>query len=223
MKKFLNLGLVAAGVISAGCSSTSVKTVPQSTSPEFFSGNSKLLKEVPGDSDDMQIYRYVSSELNKNNYHAVIIDPVIIYQNQGESVVSNEVINQTKAILTTHLQKSIAQKFRVTETPGSGVARLSVAIAGADIQGDGFKFRYLIPVSAVINLTAYAAGYEPKHAALEIASKITDSRSERLLGASVTTIRGEVFRDKSDLAVEFETLAIEWVDNSVKYAAGINK
>lgn len=223
MKRMLRMVVLSAGVFSVSCSTVPTKPSVPSATPEFFGGDSDLLKEIPPDSEDVRIYRYVSSELNRNNYHALIIDPVIIYQNRGESAVDNKVVDQTKTTLTEHLQKMIAQNFKITDTPGSGVARLTVAITGADLEGEGFKFRYLIPVSAVINLAVYAAGYEPKHAALVIASKITDSRSERLLGASVTTIRGEAFRDQSNLTVEFDKLATGWVDNSVKYSAGVIK
>jgi hypothetical protein len=114
----------------------------------------------------------------------------------------------------------VSKGFNVVTVAGPGVAHLSVAIAGAELQGEGFKVRNLIPVSAVIKLMTMATGYDNKTAAIEIAAKITDSQSNSLLGASVATISSEKFRNKARTHEEFDQLAQKWVALTVKNAAG---
>ena len=223
MRQTLLLALLSGALVLAGCA-TSSKSNNQPSQKEAVPGfidDYSLLKTVATDSDDIKLFRYVNPNFKRSDYHAVIIEPVIINQNTEESGVRPEILAQTRDALDKYLRGEASKRFNVTNTPGPGVARLKVVITGAELEGDGFKPRYLIPISAVLHLATMASGYDNKRAVLEIASKITDSQSNQLLGASVATINGEKFRNEVNTPEEFQALAKSYVDKTTKAAAGL--
>ena len=202
-------------IFITACSSSKLPD-PQKQVSGFLPDYS-ILQPVSNESDErVKLFRYTDPNLNLKKYHAVIIDPVIIY---GDQQLESGIMHDLKIALERNLRERIGDKFNVVTAAGPGVAHLSVAIAGAELTNEGFKPRNLIPVSAAIKLMSRAAGYDNKTVAVEIASKITDSQSHKLLGASVATVTSEKFRSSGNQSQELAELVNTWVNLTVKTAA----
>lgn len=215
MKKTLLVGTLALGLLAA-CAS---KTVPTAQQSGFLSDYSKL-QLVPNTEDNgIKVYRYVNPNFKRSDYNAMMLDPVTIYQKPGESITQDN-INQVRHALSDSLREAAVKQFNVVNQPSKGTARVSVAITGAEIDGDGFKVTNLVPVSAVLTLGAMATGLDNKHAVLLVEAKLTDSVSGVLLGQSVTELSSEKFRNEVKTKAQFQTLADNWVKFTVKSAAG---
>ena len=111
-------------------------------------------------------------------------------------------------------------RFNIVDKPGPGVARVSIAITGAQTMGEGFKPRDLVPVSAILNLASKATGVDSKKPFLVVEAKLQDSVTGKILGESVYTVEGETFRLESSSAEAFKELAVKWVRTALQVAAG---
>jgi hypothetical protein len=191
---------------------------PQHKLPGFLPDYS-LLQPIETPDSNVKAYVYNAPNINRNEYKSVIVEPVILYQRATESGITKEQINAVKLAINNDLKAALAQKkIILTTNSGPGVARLSVAITGAEVDNEGFKPRNLLPISAVIKLSSMAVGLDSKKPVLAIETKVEDSQTRKLLTASVTTISGESFRHQIATPEEFTTLAKELVKNAVRYA-----
>jgi Protein of unknown function (DUF3313). len=215
MKKTLLVGTLALGLLAA-CAS---KTVPTTQQSGFLSDYSKLQLVPNNDDNGMKTYRYMNPNFKRSDYNALMLDPVTIYQKPGESITQDN-INQVRQALSDSLREATVKQFNVVNQASKGTARISVAITGAEINGDGFKVTNLVPVSAVLTLGAMATGLDNKHAVLLIEAKISDSLSGVILGQSVTELSSEKFRSEVKTKEQFQVLADTWVKSAVKSAAG---
>ncbi|MDQ5920777.1 MAG: hypothetical protein QG673_833 [Pseudomonadota bacterium] len=215
--KYSAIFLLAVGII--GCSSTQE---PLQKSPGFLPDYT-LLKPVKSDDKQVQGYFYKNPNVERSDYHAVMVAPVILYQTtvDGESGVkiTESQIETARLRIESGIKQTVSQKMPITNKPGKGVAKISVAITGAVLEGDGFKPRYLIPISAIIQLTSVAVGLNNKKPVLVIETKVTDSQTNKLLSASMTTISGDKFRTEASTPSEFEKLANAWVAKAMAYSA----
>lgn len=216
LAKFLCGTLLTLSVVS--CATSSSSPVVSGNGSGFLNDYS-LLKEVPSDNDSMKIYRYVNPNFNRSDYHAVILNPVTIYQPRSDQ--NESALITVRNSLNNYINDSVAQKFTVTKTPDKGVASVEIAITGAEVNNDGFHARNLIPVSAVLKLASMGAGVDNKQAVLLIEARLTDSVTHKLLGQSVTSISSEKFRDSSKSLTELENNANLWVKQTVRNAAGM--
>jgi hypothetical protein len=219
MKKLvLSLLLICSGITLISCANNKI-TDPTQKAPGFLSDYS-ILQKMPSNEDGITRYGYINPNFKRKDYHAVMLDPVILYQTvKKESGITPETLYQTKEVLDTTLREAVMRKFNVTSQPDVGVARLSVAITGAEVEGDGFKLRNLIPVSAVIRLATIATGYDNKKAVLVVEAKLVDSKTGALLGEGVNIISGDKFRSEVDTPSQFKTVAQSWIKNAVRIAA----
>lgn len=216
MQKNLISSLLALGLAATIIGCTTVQT-PNQKQPGFLT-DYHILKAVESTPDGTQIYSYTNPNAKRSDYHAVIIEPVIIYQTATESGISEAQIKNAQKRLTHSLKQIAAKQLPIVTKPGRGVARLQVAITGAELEGDGFSPRYLIPISGLIKLGTMATGLDNKKPVLAVETKTTDSRSGKLLRATVTTISGEKFRMDVHTPEEFEELAKQWIKEAVMYS-----
>ena len=183
------------------------------------------LQNVGSPEPGVTLYRYVSPEFKRSDYNAVMIDPVILYQTalkeQGKKGLTDETIYQTRMIIDSELKARASKRFNVVTEPGNGVARLTIAITGAQVEGDSFKPWNVVPISAVLFAAQKATGLDSKTPSLVVEAKMRDSLSGKVLGEGVYVMSGETFRMESSTPEAFQKLAVEWVTTAVRVAAGM--
>jgi hypothetical protein len=223
--------VLSVSVLLAACASSGSKGVPQENQSGFLGSNSgsgsaeyARLQEVASPEDGVKIYRYKNPSFKISDYKAMMIDPVVIYQTattpKDGKGISEETIYQVRQEIDTAVKKGASNRFNVVDKPGPGVARVSIAITGAQTLGEGFKPRDLVPVSAILNLASKATGMDTKKPFLVVEAKLQDSVTGKILGESVYTVEGESFRLESSSPEAFKELAIKWVRTAMQVAAG---
>ena len=205
----VGLGLLAACATSSGPTSK----------PSGFLPDYNLLQPVAIAPSGIQAYTYSSPSFNLKNYHAIIVDPVILYQSATTQGVTEDQIEAARANIQQGVVAIVSKKIAITNQAGPGVARLSVAITGAEVTQDGFKAYNLIPISAAIKLASMATDLNGKKAVLVVELKFVDSTTGALLRETLTAINGDNFRDRANTAQEFEALAGVWVTDALQYSA----
>ncbi len=169
--------------------------------------------------DGIKMSRYQKPGASNENYAAIIIEPVFINQAQVDEKLTPEVIEQAKQALDKAIRERIAQtRFQIVSDAGPGVARVAIAISGAELDNEGLKPRNLMPISAAIKAVSFLAGKQSKIPVLLVESKITDSQSNELLRAGMIAINGETFRNESDTTAAFQKLAQRAVSAAVETA-----
>ena len=183
------------------------------------------LQNVGSPAPGVNVYRYVSPDFKRSDWKGVMIDPVVLYQTalkaEGKKGLTDETIYQTRMIIDRELHEKAAQRFNVVDKPGAGIARLSVAITGAEVEGDGFKPWNVVPISAVLFAAQKATGLDKKTPILVVEAKMRDSVTGKVLGEGVYTMAGETFRTESSTPEAFQKLAIDWVTTAVRVASGM--
>jgi len=218
----MKLCLVAgAAFILAGCATTQ-----QTLSPQLESGYLQSygrLQPMASPEDGVEIYRYQNPKVDISKYDAVIINPVVIYQTATADAAGNglseETLYKVRQQITQNIRKDVAKRVKVVDKPGAGVARVSVAITGAQTLGDDFRPTDLIPVRAVLNVASKAAGLDSKNAMLVVEAKVNDSQSGELIGEALYTVSGESFRFQTGSVEAFQALADKWVKIALSVVA----
>lgn len=213
----------SAAAILAACAGGGLS---QSQKSGFLgTGEYDRLQKVESPAPGVNIYRYVSPDFKRSDYKGVMIDPVTLYQtalrNEGNKGISEETIYQTRMIIDENIKSKAAHRFNVVDKPGPGVARISIAITGAEVEGEGFKPRNLVPISAVLTVAQKATGLDSKTAVLVVEAKLRDSVTGKLLGEGVYTMSSDTFRMESSTPEQFQKLASDWVTTAVRVAAGM--
>jgi hypothetical protein len=211
-----------AGLVLAACAGGGLS---QSQKSGFLgSGEYDRLQKVESPAPGVNIYRYVSPDFKRSDYKGVMIDPITLYQtalrNEGNKGITEETIYQTRLIIDQDIKTKAAHRFNVVDKPGPGVARISIAITGAEVEGEGFKPRNLVPISAVLTVAQKATGLDSKTAVLVVEAKLRDSVTGKLLGEGVYTMSSDTFRMESSTPEQFQKLATDWVTTAVRVAAG---
>jgi len=219
IKKSFLAFTIGASLGLAGCASSGTPATEAMAKPSGFLPDYSLLKPVANPPENMQIYAYNSPDFNRNAYHAVIVAPVVLYQTANDKGITDAEIQAAQTNIQNGIEQMVSQKIATTDTPGPGVARLQVGITGAELEGEGFKVRNLVPISAAITLASAATGMSEKKPVLVVEVKFTDSVSGKLLREGLTTISGDGFRNKSNTGAEFEQLAQTWVQQVLKYTS----
>lgn len=219
MKKNLlqSLLLAGLGVAIISCASNYTPTEkPSGFLPEY---SINQMKQVPTDHDDVHAFVYRNPNFRRSDYDKLIIAPATLYQQAIESQgITTNKIAAAQNTITNDLKEMLSKKVTLTNKPGPRVAKLSVAITGAMLEGDGFRPRYLMPVSAALQLVQHATNLQNKKPILIIETKVVDSTTNELLTASATEIGGDKFRLESSESGEFNKIAKEWVKDAVTYA-----
>jgi len=217
--------VLSVSLLLAACAGSGSKGVPQKNQSGYLGSNEYArLQEVPSPEDGVKIYRYKNPSFKMSDYKGMMIDPVVIYQTATTSKegqgISEETIYQVRQDIDAAIKKGASNRFNVVDKQGPGVARVSIAITGAETLGEGFKPRDLVPVSAILNLASKATGLQTKKPFLVVEAKLQDSVTGKILGESVYTVEGETFRLESSSPEAFKELAIKWVRTAMQVAAG---
>ncbi len=200
----------------SGCAGThkgKEQAIPQSG----FLPNYNLLTEVGGTPKDVKMWRYRNASVNPATYNSIIIDPIAVNQGAYTKDITPEVVAQAKAALQTAIYEAVETRkdMKIVTTPGPGVARISVAITGAEIDAEGLKIYNFTPVGLVSNGVQYAAGVNSKIPAMIVESKITDSTSRSFLAGGVVSVQGETFRTNTGSIESFQNMAKKAVQAAV--------
>ncbi|MBU3667317.1 MAG: DUF3313 domain-containing protein [Rhodocyclaceae bacterium] len=216
--------LVASAALLSACGGGGLTESQKSgfmTSTEY-----NRLVNVGSPAPGVNLYRYVSPDFKRSDWHGVMIDPVILFQTalkgQGKKGLTEETIYETRMIIDKQLKEKASSRFNVVDKPGPGIARLSIAITGAEVEGDGFKPWNVIPVSAVLYAAQKATGLDSKTPMLVVEAKMRDSVTGKILGEGVYTMAGETFRTESSTPEAFQKLAIDWVTTAVRVSVGMS-
>lgn len=183
------------------------------------------LQNVGSPAPGVNVYRYISPDFKRSDWKGIMIDPVLLYQtalkSEGQKGLTEEVIYQTRMIIDNELRARVTQRFNVVDKSGPGIARLSVAITGAQVEGDSLKLRNVVPISAVLFAAQKATGLDSKTPSLVVEAKMRDSVTGKILGEGVYTMSGETFRTESSTTEAFQKLAVDWVTTAVRVASGL--
>jgi hypothetical protein len=200
----------------SGCAG-SHKGADQAIPESGFLPNYNLLTEVGGVPKDVKLWRYRNASVNPATYTSIIIDPIEIKQGAYTKEITPEIVAQTKAALQTAIYEAVDSRrsMKIVTTPGPGVARISVAITGAEIDPAGLKLYNFTPVGLVVNAASYAGGVNSKIPAMVVESKIVDSMSRVFLGGGVLTVQGDSFRTGSGSVESFQAMAKKAVQAAV--------
>ena len=216
--------LATSALLLAACGGSGLSESQKSgylTSTEY-----NRLQNVGSPAPGVNVYRYVSPDFKRSDWKGVMIDPIILYQtalkSEGKKGLTEETIYQTRMIIDSELREKAAERFNVVDKAGPGIARLSVAITGAEIEGDSLKPRNFVPVSAVLFAAQKATGLDSKTPTLVVEAKMRDSVTGKILGEGVYTMSGETFRIESSSTEAFQKLAINWVTTAVRVASGMS-
>ena len=183
------------------------------------------LQNVGSPAPGVNVYRYISPDFKRSDWKGIMIDPVLLYQtalkSEGQKGLTEEIIYQTRMIIDNELRAKVTQRFNVVDKSGPGIARLSVAITGAQVEGDSLKLRNVVPISAVLFAAQKATGLDSKTPSLVVEAKMRDSVTGKILGEGVYTMSGETFRTESSTTEAFQKLAVDWVTTAVRVASGL--
>lgn len=206
--------VLSAGIIALSLTSCDKSEEPMPKSSGFLP-HYTLLKRVSSPKGS-QLYVYHDSMVKREDYHAVIVEPVLVYQSASTNGVSEKDLIAARDDLNRDMKTMVAKSIAVTETPGAGVATLSVAITGATVQAEGFTPLNIVPVSAAIKLASMATDLDSKTPAIVIELKFTDSVTGKSLLESLAVITGEDFRNRANTPKEFEELAKTWIQKDLQ-------
>jgi hypothetical protein len=141
-------------------------------------------------------------------YTGVILDPIYLNQNATREV-SAESIAKARSTLQASMVEAVNARgnIKIVTQPGPGVVRVSVGITGAETSNDYLKPWNFTPIGLATNAAAFAAGVNSKTPALVVENKITDSRTNEILGMGLVTVQGESFRTSSGSVDSFIAMA----------------
>lgn len=212
--------VVLTSLVLAGCGAGAGLSADKQSG--FLDGSYSRLQQVESPEDGVNIYRYKNPTFKMSDYKGVIINPVVIYQtataDTADKGITEETIYKVRQEIDSTLKRGASERFNVVTNPGPGIARVSIAITGAEAMGEGFKPRNLIPISAVMKVASEAAGVDSKNAMIVVEAKVQDSVSGKLLGEAVYTVAGESFRLQSSSVEAFQALASKWVTTALREA-----
>lgn len=78
-------------------------------------------------------------------------------------------------IIDRELKERATKGFNVVDKPGPGIGRLSVALTGAEVEGESFNPWNVVPVSAIPFAAKKATGLDSKTLSLVVEAKLWDS------------------------------------------------
>jgi hypothetical protein len=133
------------------------------------------------------LYRYVKPDVDWKKYTAVIIDPVIIYQEAAMDAETRENYQTLANNAFVFLTKELGKVTTVVTAPGPGTLRLQFAIVTAEKSGAVSNFLTTIsPPGIALSAGKYAATGKPIGVG-EITGemRITDASTGELLAAAL--------------------------------------
>ena len=155
-------------------------------------------------SDGRDSMRWISPELNKANYDAVMVDRVIYYPapNPGPQV-SSSALENIAGYLTEALRKHFGEKVKVVDQAGPRVLRMQPAITAVVIDQEGLSIKDVVPVHFLFTAAKSATGNMAEDVKVMVEARITDSMTRDNRAAVKMSVKGEKLKgEKDQLTVE---------------------
>jgi hypothetical protein len=155
-------------------------------------------------SDGRTAKRWISSDLNKQNYNAVMVDRVLYYPapNPGPQV-SSSALEDIADYLTDALRRHLGESVKVVDKGGPGVLRMQPAITAVTFKQEGLSAMDVVPVHLLFTSIKKASGEMDETVKAMVEVRITDSVSTDYVAAMKMDIKGEKLKsDKDQLTVE---------------------
>ena len=208
MKKFsLYVAIVSFALAIIACSNTP-KLASDAMPRSGFLPNYSLLVPTFTSASDTRIWRYRKDGINPANYTAVILDPIYLNQSATKEISAESIAKARSALQASMIEAINARgNIKIVTQPGPGVVRVSAGITGAESSNDYLKPWNFTPIGLATNAAAFAGGVNSKTPALVVENKITDSRTNEVLGMGLVTIQGESFRTSSGSVDSFIAMA----------------
>lgn len=148
--------------------------------------------------------RWLSPQLTREHYHAVIIEPVVFYPTpQPTEQVPQKTLDDITSYLTTSVRDVVFKDVPQANAPGPGVARLRIAVTAVSVGNSGMKPYEFIPAALVLSTAMRAAGQRSQDVALSVEALMTDSVSGEPLAMVVRHGSGEQLKNsKTPLTLE---------------------
>jgi len=208
MKKLSFYAAIVSFALAMVACSNATKIASNEMPRSGFLPNYSLLVPTFTSASDTRIWRYRKDGINPANYTAVILDPIYLNQSATKEI-SAESIAKARAALQASMVEAINARgnLKIVSQPGPGVVRVSAGITGAESSNDYLKPWNFTPIGLATNAAAFAGGVNSKTPALVVENKITDSRTNEVLGMGLVTIQGESFRTSSGSVDSFIAMA----------------
>jgi hypothetical protein len=225
MNKITFAGMLAVLVCAALASGCASKTVQKDEYSGYLGNGYSQLKEAKDPKGDL-VLRYISPDLNPGKYSALMLDPLVYHPvPKPTEQVSAETLREIGQYLNRTLRSKFAEKVRVVDQPGPGVARLSIAFTAVRGQDESLSAYQYIPVAFVITMGARAVEGQAQQAKLLCESLVVDSVSGERLAMQVRSGTGESLKNVAGkgrvLTLEAVKPLIDlWIDAT---AEGLNR
>ena len=148
--------------------------------------------------------RWLSPDLTREKYHAVIIEPVVLYPKpEPTDQVPQATLDDITGYLTTSVRDVVFHEVPQATEPGPGIVRLQVAVTAVSVGSTDMKPYEFIPAALVLSTAMRAAGQRSQDVALSVEALLTDSVTGEPLGMVVRHGSGEQLKNaKTPLTLE---------------------
>ena len=150
-------------------------------------------------SDGRKAMRWISPEVTKTNYDAVMVDRVIYYPapNPGPQV-SSSALENIATYLTEALRKQLATSVKVVDKAGPRVLRMQPAITAVVVEQEGLSVKDVVPVHLLFSAAKAATGKMAEDVKAMVEVRITDSMTRDDRAAVKMDIKGEQLKGEKD-------------------------
>jgi len=182
IKRSLGIMLVGAALVAVPVANA----VAQDSG--FLKDYSKL--QMVKDSEGVERRVWISEKLTRENYKAVLLEPVTFYpKEQPNEQVSLGALNDIRAYIDSALRETVTKTLPTAPAAGPGVVRTRVALTAASVNKD-LKPYQLIPVAFVFSMAKRAAGQTEYPVKLYVEAEVTDSVTGEVLSQMVREAQG---------------------------------
>jgi hypothetical protein len=154
--------------------------------------------------DKREVMRWFSPDLNKKNYHSIMVDRVILYPapNPGPEI-SSSTLDAIVDHLTAALRKRVGEKMQVVDKAGPGVLRMQPALTSVGASKKGLSAMDIIPVHLLFTAASSASGNADMIVSAHLEARITDSVSGEVRAAAKMDLKGKNLKnDKQQVTLE---------------------
>jgi hypothetical protein len=213
--RYLGIVLVLA---LTGCAQEAVKKEQYSG----FLGDYSKFEEMES-SDGEVIVGWMNPDI-RGTYHAIILDPVVIYPSKRsfERFDEDEVAD-TLAYINKRFREELGSRFKLAHEPGPGVLRWRVALTALDVGFKPMEWYQYMPVTAAVTAAGEAAGTRDEGVQLIVESELSDSRTGitvaagvRLGSSSVEDSAPVELKNIKPIIDEWAKSSGLWVDKNLK-------
>ncbi len=150
-------------------------------------------------SDGRKVKRWISSEVTKANYDAVMVDRVLYYPapNPGPQV-SSSALEEIADYLTDALRSNLGASVKVVDKGGPRVLRIQPAITAVMVKQKGLSAMDVVPVHLLFTSVKKASGEMDETVKAMVEVRVTDSVSTDTVAAVKMDIEGQDLKSAKD-------------------------